>query len=257
MSKRICEMLAERYNLLSDTVNRLNDNMKHFPTENIIIRHDKNCVYYYSAYLGKEKYIAKKDVETIRPLIQKSYVMDVIKESELEMELLSSFINAYSKISPEAVFSNLPDERKKYATPVYIGNINVNEWVSSAYDHKPVINGYTTLKGDKVRSKSELIIADRLWIMGIPYKYECPIMVNGVIIHPDFTILRLSDNRILYYEHCGMMDNPEYADKMVARVIDYNKEGIYLGDRLFMTFETANHPIDVSAIDNLINTHFR
>ena len=127
----------------------------------------------------------------------------------------------------------------------------------SPYVKKPIVNGFRTLKGDIVRSKSELIIADRLWLNGIPYKYECPIMINGQIIHPDFTILRRSDNKILYLEHCGMVDKPEYAESMVNRINDYNKEGITLGDRLFLSMETSATPLDVTAIDNLINTCFK
>ena len=54
-----------------------------------------------------------------------------------------------------------------------------------------------------------------------------------------------------------MLDKPEYAESFVNRINDYNKEGIYLGDRLFLTFETSNTPLDVSVIDNLIDTHLR
>ena len=54
-----------------------------------------------------------------------------------------------------------------------------------------------------------------------------------------------------------MVDKPEYAESMVNRINDYNKEGIYLGDRLFLSLETSTTPLDVSAIDNLINTCFK
>ena len=80
-------------------------------------------------------------------------------------------------------------------------------------------------------------------------------MINGKIIHPDFTALRRRDNKFVYIEHCGMLDKPEYAESFVVRINDYNKEGIYLGDRLFLTFETSKTPLDISTIDSLIDTH--
>ena len=67
----------------------------------------------------------------------------------------------------------------------------------------------------------------------------------------------MSDKKILYHEHCGMVDNPEYAENMVKRINSYNKEGIYLGDRLFVSMETSKTPLDIELIDYLIRTHFR
>lgn len=90
-----------------------------------------------------------------------------------------------------------------------------------------------------------------------PYKYECLILVRDEIIHPDFTILRLSDLKILYHEHLGKLDDPQYTERNNIRINSYNEEGIILGDRLFLSFETSKTPLDVRVIDNLINTHFR
>jgi predicted nuclease of restriction endonuclease-like RecB superfamily len=113
------------------------------------------------------------------------------------------------------------------------------------------------MRGERVRSKSEVIIADRLLISGIPYKYECPLKVGKRVIHPDFTILRLSDRRVVYYEHCGKLDDPEYAEDLVNRVNDYNHAGIIQGERLFMTFETSKTPLDVRVLDKMIKENFR
>lgn len=108
-----------------------------------------------------------------------------------------------------------------------------------------------------MRSKSEVIIADRLYAKGIPYKYECPLKVGKKIIHPDLTILRLSDRKILYHEHCGRMGNTSYAEDMICRINDYGKAGIYCGDRLFFTFESADQPFDLSWLDDFIEKNFR
>ncbi|MBR3143556.1 MAG: hypothetical protein IKF09_10465 [Clostridiales bacterium] len=257
MAKRFKDILTERYNLLSNTLDKLKNEAKSFPEGRVYVKHQENRYYYYLVNGDNEKYINKNNSDTIHALVQKAYVNDVIKASECEMKLIRNILNGYCADAPEELFKNLPEARRKYASPVCFGNRFAYDWANEHYDRSPVTGGYITMKGDKVRSKSEVIIADRLWLNGIPYRYECPLMVNGKIIHPDFTVLRLSDNKLIYHEHCGMADKNDYAENMVTRINDYNKEGIYLGDRLFLSFETSSTPLDVSVIDNLINTHFR
>ena len=116
---------------------------------------------------------------------------------------------------------------------------------------------FYTMKGERVRSKSEVIIADRLRANGIPYRYECPLQLGNKLIHPDFTILRMSDRKILYHEHCGKMADQQYIEDMLVRAKDYNRAGIILGDRLFYTFESDTTPLDMTILDNLINQHYR
>lgn len=258
MNKRTREMFMDRFDLLSETVESLK--AIDFPEGRVSIKYMQGRPYYYLSIADKkEKYLGKKDRAVIRKLVQKAYVKEVIKLSEHEMRMISDILRLYGNAMPEDVYENLPDARKRFATPVSIGNNRIAaDWADEPYDRLPFKKDtpeYITMKGDRVRSKSEMIIADRLFVNGIPYKYECPLLVNGQIIHPDFTILRLSDLRILYHEHCGMVDYAEYAERMVTKINDYNKEGICLGDRLFVSMESSKTPLDVRTIDNLINLY--
>ena len=101
------------------------------------------------------------------------------------------------------------------------------------------------------------MIADRMYARGVPYKYECPIMIDGKVIHPDFSMKRMSDNKIIYHEHCGMMDDPEYFKDLVERISLYNQAGILQGNRLTFTFETSDKPLDIRIIDRLIDEFFK
>ena len=113
------------------------------------------------------------------------------------------------------------------------------------------------MRGERVRSKSEQLIADRLYVNGIPYKYECPITLDGITFHPDFTILRLSDRKEIYYEHLGRMDDPNYAEENVYKLNTYARNGLIMGNNLYATFETRNQPLDVSIVELLIREEFR
>ena len=58
----------------------------------------------------------------------------------------------------------------------------IQKWSSEPFTGKEMTGeapDYETDKGEIVRSKSELIIANTLAKLGIPYKYECPLFLRG------------------------------------------------------------------------------
>ena len=68
---------------------------------------------------------------------------------------------------------------------------------------------FYTSKGERVRSKSEVIIADVLNREGVPYRYEYPIYIKGIgKIYPDFTVLNIGIRKEMIWDHFGMMDDP-------------------------------------------------
>lgn len=263
MANRIRELIGVRCAFLEKTIESLEKQIRCFPEGNIHVRFKKNNKPYYFLYEKNkgENYVNKKNKTKIEKHIQKDYLEKSLSAAKAELEALEKLRADYPEVLPEDIYEKLPECRRKYATPIVPGDSEyARQWLEKPYDKLGFKSGmpeYITIKGDRVRSKSEMIIADRLWANGIPYKYECPALIGNAIIHPDFTILRLSDRKILYHEHCGMMDNDEYREDMVDRVNEYNLAGIYLGDRLFLSFESSKTPLDARVIDNLIKTHFR
>ena len=103
----------------------------------------------------------------------------------------------------------------------------------------------------------EKIIADKLYSMGIPYRYECPILMkNGIKVHPDFTVLKMPEREEVYLEHLGMMDDMEYVESVIRKLNTYEKNGIYLGIHLFITYETAKYPLSLRQLEELIKGVF-
>ncbi len=248
--------------LLSRTIKELEKKIALFPEGCVYVKRRGDKAYYhqYDKSSG-EKYLATDSKDTITTYLQKDYLQRVLKAAQIEHAALTKMLELYPDVLAEDVYDQLPESRKQFATSIVLGDEEyARQWLENPYTHKgfpsdaPV---YFTIKGERVRSKSEMIIADRLFANGIPYKYECPLKIGKAIIHPDFTILRMSDRQILYHEHCGMMDNADYTDEMVYRVNEYNHAGILVGDRLFLTFESSKTPLDVRVVDQLINTHYR
>jgi ATP-dependent DNA helicase RecQ len=93
---------------------------------------------------------------------------------------------------------------------------------------------YATLKGDKVRSKSEVIIANLLYEHNVEYEYEKKLFYSpGKWIEPDFT-LKLNDGSELYWEHLGMIGVENYDKRWKEKLDIYRK---YFPGQLEVTYE--------------------
>lgn len=229
------------------------------------ISRSNGCPQYYHRS-GKSdrygKYIPKRERSVAEQLAQKQYEKDLMQAAETELHLLEICETIKSGVCPEEVYSLLSQERRKLVKPVLMSDdMFVQEWMNREYiglgfsDDAPEL---LTDKGERVRSKSELIIANLLAKEGVPYKYECPLRLKGLgIIHPDFTALRRSTRREKYWEHLGMMDDPEYAARAVRKISAYILNGIYPGEGLIITAETSAAPINIREIKMIIEHYLK
>jgi hypothetical protein len=86
---------------------------------------------------------------------------------------------------------------------------------------------HRTERGDLVRSKSEIIIADKLHARGIEYAYEQPLILgNGRIRYPDFTVADHARGITFYWEHLGMLGDAVYRSRWERKRIEYISAGI-------------------------------
>ena len=252
--------LETRYELISKSIKDIDNKISLFPEGWITVRRQNDKFYYYmSGYKSDDKYITDK--EQIETLLQKDYLKKVLRQAKRELSALEKMSKLYPDTLAEDVYDQLSEGRKSHIKPINVyDDAYAQKWMAAPYKRKPFkkdMPEFYTTKGERVRSKSEIIIADRLRANGIPYRYECPLKVGKKIIHPDFTILRMSDRKILYHEHCGKMGDQKYIEDMLTRAKDYSLEDIILGDRLFYTFESEATPLDVTMLDMLIKKHYR
>lgn len=228
-----------------------------------IVKSARGIQYYLRSDLQDKsgKYISKnKQRQKINCYLQKRYDEKIYGILKREKKCLDELLINTATIINELrnVYSDNPDEIKNVIEAVDISDEDYAKmWSSIPYCGKEVADDlpqYTTNKGEKVRSKSELNIANMLERNNVPYKYECPIVLrNGVTIYPDFTILNIEKRKVIYWEHRGMMDDREYARSSVHRIKQLAKEGILLGDNLIITEETLTNPLGIDEIERTIN----
>lgn len=264
--ERIADLIDRRIEVLTKHINKLDSKIKSLPKGSVYIKRVGKRTYYYLFERGSKERILRNSEETLKEkILQRKYLESVADSLRKELKVLRKTAKEYPKVIVEEVYEQLPEEFKKHVTPIVpTDSMYASRWMERPYTHKQISDDvpfFKTMNGERVRSKSEVIIADRLSLNSVPYKYECPLVLQIddelITIHPDFTLLRMSDRKVLYFEHCGMMDNEEYADELVKRINQYSRAGIILGDRLFLMFETSKTPLDVRVLDNLINSRFK
>ena len=128
------------------------------------------------------------------------------------------------------IYENLDPRRKPFITPHFLTDEQyVERWLSFKYESKPGYDEgltHTTDRGEKVRSKSEKIIADKLYALGIPYRYEYPVHIKGYgTVYIDFVILDVKTRKEIYYEHFGKMDDPDYINKNLWLLVESGCSG--------------------------------
>lgn len=118
---------------------------------------------------------------------------------------------------------------------------------------------HRTSRREMVRSKSEVIIADRLAAHGVDYAYEQPLTIGNTTKYPDFTIEDMESGENYYWEHCGMLHVPQYRRRWEEKLAWYRANKILPsedggGERgvLILTQDGANGSIDAANIDRLI-----
>ena len=237
--------------------------LKKSPDGTLRISNSHGRTQYYHRCIVKEKcgtYIPRNKKELAAELAQKDYYEKLLYSILGEMQAIEAYINKRPVHVAEEVFDGLSKARQDLVIPlIETDDLFAKRWQEMPYQSKGVDSEdmiFVTDKGEKVRSKSELIIANQLAKAGVPYHYECPLDLKGYgVVYPDFTVLNIKTRKVLYWEHQGMMDDAEYVEKAIRKTALYQKNGIYPGEGLILTSESRNCPLDTEQVVGMIR-HF-
>ena len=165
------------------------------------------------------KYLPGTEETLIKGLAQKSYDKKVLRLVERRLKQLEQITKEYQDDEIEEIFQKQAMERKNLVNPVEpIKEQIINTWINEEYTCKGFKDEDVLIyseKGERVRSKTEKIIAD--------YLYR---------------------NNIL--------DDPVYASNAVKKIKMYETNGIFVGERLILTFETQKIVLNTSEIERIV-----
>ena len=203
-------------------------------------------------------YIPLSQIEVAKEIARREYCEREFNEISRRLRVLKMLIGIYKENKMIKIYSAMHPDRRALVEPIIVPDEEyVTKWQGEEYIRKGFSDGtpeFRSERGERVRSKSEIMIADKYFLSGVPYKYERPLLLkNGNYIHPDFTVLNRRLRKEYYHEHFGMVDDPQYAVNMVKRISEYRRNGIYIGEQLIVTFETSSTPLQKSDIENIIS----
>ena len=209
-------------------------------------------------------YLDNAHLDIAKALAQKSYDKKVLHAAELELQAWKLLASHFPNTTVEEVYETLSPARQKLVTPVIPTDDQYRkQWEEVTYEpgwFKADAAVYITDRGERVRSKSEQLIANLLYRLHIPYRYEYPIevVVNGhkKTWRPDFTILDVRNRRELYLEHFGKLDDQEedgnYARNAFEKMKIYEENGMYDGGCMIYSFETNKAPLDIKYVERKV-----
>ncbi len=264
--KSLMKAILARQNYLIRVIEFAEQRSSKAPEGTLTIHRRKNTTDYICVPKGSKngRPIDKKSNEgktLINRLAHKSYYLAVVRAAKEEIKLWDTLINRFPGKTFENIYENLSDDRKALIRPMeYPDDEYAKLWQGVSYEPWRFHSEdavYVTNRGEHVRSKSELLIANRLNEKGIPYRYEYPLQLKNRTFHPDFTILRMSDRQEVYLEHLGKMGDRKYAADNIDKINEYALNGIVQGDKLFFTMETDDVPFNTESFDALIENRLR
>ena len=253
--------LESRITLLKKALAKATHDNTVYPDGHLRVSHSRGRNRYYHVTLPDNpdgEYIKKDNLPLAKALAQKDYNKLFLKEAPAELAILESTLSHLSRRNADLSFQKLSESRKELIEPyLSTDEIYTKAWLAKEYKNNPYIPEskiYDTKRGEKVRSKSEAILADMLYEMKIPYHYEKALRLkSGRTIYPDFTLLRVRSREELYLEHFGLLDDTDYLESFLRKLDEYRQSDIYPGKNLLFTYETTAHPLDIKGFRKMLN----
>ncbi len=239
--------------------------LKHAPEGSLRVNSYGGRTQYYHRINPKDLngvYIKDKEVRLAQKLAQKDYDTKILRAAGKEIKAIQRYFSSSPVKYPEEIYGALHRERQKLVFPIKETDEEyIKAWESIEYEGKKFYEDTPelyTAKRERVRSKSEVIIADLLNKEGIPYRYEFPVELdNSGVIYPDFTVLNVRKRKEFLWEHFGMIDDSFYAENAVRKIITYGQNDFIQGKNLLLSYETKAKPLDPRQVLILIRTFLK
>ena len=257
-------MLQERRDYLKEVMERSRSNIKRINQAEgeklqgsiYAVSHRKGYQYYLKDDMGLH-YLKAAERKRAKGIVQREYDTKVLRTASAEHKIIEKLLKVYESSLVEEVFEEMPAGKQVLVNPIRLSDEEyIRQWRGITYEplgFREDSPEYYSARGERMRSKSEVIIADMLDRLQIIYLYEKPLYLERIgMVRPDFTMLRLDDRREIYLEHLGMLDDQDYRTGAIRKVREYENSGFFLGDRLIITEESECCSLDIRLIERKI-----
>lgn len=260
------QKICSEYQRLKQEILAIQNQIRTLPEGKLICTHSGKYTKWYQSDGHHPVYIPKKNKTLAQQLAAKKYLQSKLAKLCQEQRALEAYLSQYantctpSEPSPSELLLYEESEFSELLSPYFTPDSkSLQEWMTEKYERNPLHPEqciHKTSAGILVRSKSEALIATLLFTNKIPFRYECALTLGHTVIYPDFTIRHPKTGDLYYYEHFGMMDNPEYAKKSLQKTHLYVSHGIIPSIHLITSYETKENPLDSDLVETLLKHYF-
>lgn len=256
----IYQRVQQEYVRLEEEISRIRKQLQEMPAGKLVCcnqpsGHQK----WYQSDGGKKHYIPKKNGTLAKQLAFKKFLSAQLEDMENEHRAIGFYLRHHlEEKKAEKLLAEEPFYTELLATSFTPLSQSLTAWMREPYEKNPYHPELLVYKiGDlSVRSKSEAMIVTELLKHHIPFRYECALQLGAKKIFPDFTIRHPKTGAVYYWEHFGMMDNPDYVKSACAKVQLYASYNMIPSIHLLTTYETKNHPLTPEFIEKVVAHYF-
>lgn len=268
--KNIKSMLEEDILLQEKLIRRYKQAIRNLPAGYLTMRRRaKGNAYFVNTMVltsrgkvRKQTYIKQHEGKKVWQLQMKRLMQEAIKRMQCNIERERKWLQqyqAYDFVSLQnemrEAYQNIETEQLRRGQYFYSADLlelagSVQEVLEGISEGNFRMEGRTqrTMSGILVRSKSEVILADTLTALDIPFLYEAEVRLTDeegkeVVLHPDFTIL-CPDGSVIYWEHLGLLQDRDYAQSFVKKLHVFHRNGFTIGQNLIVTADDCSGHID-------------
>ncbi len=255
------QKLSRRKDQIESQLIALKKELEGLPPGELHVKRNGNYTKWFNHHEGRIEYIPKSQRFTAEQLAVRKYKAMLLQELEVEKQAIEAYLKCMDRNLQRSSDLLKEDSGVRPLLDKYFksSDYDIETWMQEPFEKNaahPEHLIHKTVAGFNVRSKSESLIVSALYLNHIPFRYECALYLGEIVVYPDFTILHPITKKIYYYEHFGMMDNPEYAHSAYRKMELYSEHGIIPSINLMTTYETKKHPLDYETINKVIEDYF-
>lgn len=254
----LLDKIVKEKEKLNEEIKLLQKKMKGLPEGELICSSNGKYVKCYNNIGGKYHYIYSDNKELAEKLAIKKYFNEKLKYALNEKKAIENYLKVHKENGLNRLIEKPGYQAllKKCFNPI---SQELKDWAKEAYEKNPYYLenlNHKTISGNMVRSKSEVIIDMALYSNKIPFRYDCVLRLGHSTIYPDFTIRHPKTGELFYWEHFGLMDDPNYYNSACKKLVNYTAAGIVPGINLIPTFETNDCPLISELVDKIVKYYF-
>ena len=232
-------------------LNQYEEEIIHYPEGRLCGKRIRGKQKYYQVKKdGTAKYISKENKALLIALRTKRLMLKSIKILQENLKWQEKLLQHYKSYDLDGVEVRLAGGYSEEA---------LREWAKGPYRQNPFYKEYKVFQtsfGLMVRSKAEVMIAELLHGLGIPFQYDVEVLLQDtegytVSYYMDFVILTPTGKKI-YWEHMGKFYEEGYREHNLKKICLYYDNGIILGNNFIITMESKKGGLSGKRILELI-----